>query len=395
MRPATIGSLLALAAVATMSLTLRPGATSPGPLVDPILEFYGVGESAAGALTALPALSFGLLGLIAVPIARRAGLTGAIVGSYVLVIAGLLLRPAAPGFGLFLLLSVLALMGPALANVLVPAWIKQHGGSRTVVLMTLYSTLLAVGGASGSGLAVPLMDAAGGSWQNSLRFWGLASAVPLLVWVLVLVRVRHDFPVSPPRGELHGSLLRSPTALAMIAMFALQSMNAYTQFGLLPTILVADGVSAHTAGYAAAVISLWGIVGGLVMPFLVARSRHLPWISAGLGLLTAAGYIGLLAMPGTVPFFWASVLGIGGFCFPTVIALIPGRSRDALVTARLSGLVQPVGYLGAGTGSLLAGWLLEAAGSTAMMVMMALSGVALAVCGSRASARRMVDDEIA
>ena len=133
-RGRTVGALLAVLAVATIALNLRPGATGVGPLMEPIVAAYGQGPAAAGLLTALPCLAFGALGLLAVPISRRLGLTGSMVASFVLAAIALLLRPATDVFWLFVVLSVLALMGPALGNVLVPAWIKLHGGARTVGL---------------------------------------------------------------------------------------------------------------------------------------------------------------------------------------------------------------------------------------------------------------------
>lgn len=390
-----VGAGLAVAAVTTVSLVLRPGATSTGPLVDDILAHYGQGPAAAGVLTALPCLAFGALGLVAVPLARRLGLTGTVLASGVLAAVGLLARPSASTFTVFVLLSVLALLGAALGNVLVPAWIKRHGGPSVVALMTMYSVVLAIGGAAGSALAVPLRGAGADGWMESLRAWGIVAAVPVVAWAFVLVRTGHDFPGQGPAGHLRGSVLRSPTAAAMTLMFGLQSMNAYTQFGLLPTVLGEAGMSPATAGLLIAVIAGGGIPGGLVMPTLVARSRHLPLIGLLFGALTAAGWLGFLLAPMAAPFLWAAVLSVGGFCFPMVIALIPGRSREPLVTARLSGIVQPVGYGIAATGSFTAGLILDATGTgTAMLVFMACSGVVLGIAASRAAAHRMVDDEL-
>ena len=89
------------------------------------------------------------------------------------------------------------------------------------------------------------------------------------------------------------------------------------------------------------------------------------------------------------------MLGVGGFAFPTAIALIPARSRDPLVTARLSGMVQPVGYLIAAAGSITAGVVLDATGSArTMLTMMAVTGLALGVVGFRAARPAFVDDEM-
>ena len=393
-RRGVVGGFLAVLAVVIVSLNLRPGATSLGPLMADVVTSYGQGGTASGFLTALPCLAFGVLGAVAVPVSRRIGLTGTVVASFVLVTLGLLLRPTADTFLAFTLLSVLALVGPALGNVVVPAWIKRHGGRRSVLLVTTYTTVLAVGGAAGSMLAVPLAPGGGEGWRDSLQFWGLISVGVVAVWAIVLTRTGHDFPPEGPQGTLRTSLLRSPTAIALTVMFALQSTNAYTQFGLLPQILTDSGVTPARAGLIVGSISGWGIVGGLLMPTIIDRSRRLPWIVGGLGLLTASGYAGLLLAPGLSPLLWTSVLGIGGVAFPSVLALIPARSRDPLITARLSGMVQPVGYLLAALGPISAGAVLEARGTSAMLILMGSSGLLLAVAGYRAARPRMVDDEL-
>lgn len=390
-----IGTALAVLAIATIALNLRPGATSVGPLMEDVVAAYGQGAFAAGLLTALPCLAFGVLGLLAVPISRRVGLTGALVASFVLVAIALLLRPVSGVFSVFVALSVLALLGPALGNVLVPAWIKLHGGARTVGLMTLYSVMLAIGGSAGSALAVPLAGGVADGWQDSLRFWGIVAVVPVLVWAVVLTRTGHDFPPAPPKGELSGSLLRSPTAIALMLTFSMQSLNAYTQFGMLPQILTDAGVTPVRAGVLVAVIAGWGLVGGLVMPSVIARVSGLRWIVAGFGLLTTLGYVGLLLAPEVSPLLWACVLGIAGFVFPTSIALLPARTRNPLVTARLSGMAQPYGYILAAAGPIVAGALLGATGSTDVVLwFLAGTGLVMAVSGYRAALPRMVDDEI-
>ncbi|WP_304502136.1 MFS transporter [Brachybacterium sp. FME24] len=394
-RALALGGLLAVLAVGLIALNLRPGATSLGPLMEQIVAAYGQGAIASGLLTALPCLAFGIFGLLAVPISRRLGLTGSVVAAFVLVALGLLLRPTAGSFGMFLALSLLVLVGPALGNVIVPAWIKQHGGARTVGLMTLYSVVLALGGSAGAALAVPLAGAATDGWRDSLQFWGMVAVIPVVVWAIVLTRTGHDFPPAPPSGDLPGSLLRSRTAIALTIMFGLQSTNAYTQFGMLPQILTSSGLTPGRAGITVAVIAGWGIVGGLVMPTVIARFRRLPWLVACFGLLTTIGYLGFWLAPAASPLLWACVLGVGGFAFPTAIALIPARSRSARVTARLSGMAQPLGYIFAALGPIAAGALLDTTGSIPLVLgFLALTGVALSIAGYRAALPRMVDDEL-
>ena len=394
-----VSGVLAVLAVATIAVNLRPGATGVGPLMDPIVAAYGQGPAAAGLLTALPCLAFGALGLLAVPISRRLGLSGTVVASFVLAAIALLLRPGTDVFWLFVALSVIGLMGPALGNVLVPAWIKLHGGRHAVALMTLYSVVLAIGGSAGASLAVPLAGGAADGWRGSLLFWGAVMALPIVVWAVALTRTGHDFPPAPPSagraGGPRASLLRSPTAIALTFMFALQSLNAYTQFGMLPQILADAGISPARAGMLVGVISGWGLVGGLVMPTVIARAPGLRFVVASFGALTTIGYLGLLLAPTASPLLWACVLGVGGFAFPTAIALLPARTRSPLVTARLSGATQPVGYLLAALGPILAGMLLDVTGASATVLwFLAGTGVLLAIAGYRAGLPRTVDDEL-
>lgn len=428
-----VGLALSLALVVLLALNLRPVASSVGPVVVPLLEAYGVGEGAGGLLTALPCLCFGVFGLLAVPVARRVGLTGTLVISFALLSAGLLLRPLTGAFGPFLALSTLALVGPSFANVIAPAWIKRHGGSATVLLMTAYGMVLSAGAALAPALAVPLAGEGEAHWRDSLQAWGWLAVAPGILALIVLLRVGNDFPRADPAlatdGDADGasasvsvsasdadahadaatrpgssrprsrgrevSLLRSPAALWLTLMFGLQSMNAYTQFGYVPRILTDAGLAAGMAGTLTAVVAGWGVLGGLVMPTVIARSTRLHVWAIVFGLLTSAGYAGLALWPAAAPILWVTLLGIGGFAFPTAIAMIPARTRDPLVTARLSGMAQPVGYLLAGVGPLLLGALLSATGSMPLVLwLLAGSGAVLAVAGWRAGASGMIDDDL-
>ncbi|GAA1735588.1 MFS transporter [Brachybacterium phenoliresistens] len=390
------GFALAAIAVLTISFALRPGASSVGPLLDPISEAFGRGETYGGLLTAMPGLCFGVIGLLAVPVAKRLGLTGSIVVAIGIAALGLALRPLSGGGAVFALLTVLALAGPALGNVLVPAWVKRHGGSRTVALMTMYSIVLAAGGTAGTLFSVPIAEAAPDGWRTALGVWSLGAAVPALVWLLVLRRTGHDFQPPAGGGRAPGSLLRSPMAIALTITFGLQSMHAYIQMGWTPSILADAGLAPATAGALASVSFACGMLGGLVMPMVIARVRNLQPIMLAMGVLTASGYAGLLLAPGTAPLLWMLLLGIGGFVFPATIALLPARTRDARVTARLSGMVQPVGYMLAAIGPFAVGLAHEAlAGWTAILVVLLVLSLVMGAVAWKASAARMVDDELA
>lgn len=408
-----VGPLVAALAVATVALMLRPAATSLGPLLPEISDDLGGGGIGAGVLTALPPFIFGVLGLAAVPIGRRLGLSGAIVAALAVSVVGLLLRPVVGSMGVFLALSVLALVGGALGNVLVPAWVKRHSaGTQQRRLMAIYVAVLSIGGSAGAMLAVPLTDLpgadalpavghgadrSGGAWRGSVLAWALIALAPLVVWAVVARRTGHDFPRHGlDDAAVPVSIWRSPTAVALTAMFALQSTNAYTQFGWLPRIYTEGGVSAGMAGFYTALIAACGVLGGWIMPGVIERAPSLRTLAVICGGLTTIGYLGLLVSPHSLALLWALVLGVGGFAFPMVIALLPARTQDPLITARLSGIVQPVGYIFAAIGPLAVGAIVAATDSvSAVLWLMAGSGVLLGLAGWRGAADVLVDDELA
>lgn len=398
-----VGRFLAVLAVPLLGLNLRPGASGVGPILPQVSEAIGVGRAAEGLLAAMPCLVFGIVGWLAVPFARRVGVSGALVIGALASAIGLALRPAMGSLWPFLLATAVGLGGAALGNVLVPAWVKRHTHTRAVLMMTVYSVTLSLGGAAGSLLAVPLLSltpaaAPWAPWQLSLEVWSWAFVLAALLWLVVLARVGFDFPREPATGSAtpRGSLRRSPTAWAMTLMFGLQSTNAYVQFAFVPGFLMDAGMSAPAAGILTATIQLWGILGGLVMPTVIDRwGGALRWFILAFGLVTTVAYLGLWLAPQFSPVLWVMLLGLGGLAFPTVIAMIPDRTRHPAVTARLSGMVQPVGYLIAALGPLVVGVVMQATGASGpALAILAASGLGLGAAGLVAGRPAIVDDEL-
>ena len=351
---AAVSTSLAFLGIVVMSMTMRSGATSIGPLLGHISQAYHASAGALGVLSALPCLVFAGVGLMAVPMSKHWGMSLILTLGTFISGLGLLLRPWAGNFTFFCVLSVLALVGPALANVLVPAWIKYHEAGRGTLLVTAYGTLLLIGGAFGSALAVPLAGKDGRYWQYSLATWVVFAFLAGLVWIRIAVRTGKDRPDGVAERTAHEvptdnesqnreapqraltprlPIYRSRTAIALVLGFGLQSLNAYVQFAFLPQILM-------NAGYSAS-------------------------------------------------------LAIGGFTFPLILALIPARSRDAAVTADLSALVQPIGYIIAAVGPIGFGLLLQSLGNqTIPLIAMSVTGLLMGVATFVGAGTGMIDDEL-
>lgn len=386
-------AVLIVIGVALISINLRPGATSIGPLLEELSADLSLGPTLAGLLTALPGFTFALAGGTAVALAHRVGLSKGITFGVAALVGTLLLRVLTDSAFVFIVLTAVGLAGMGLGNVLVPAWIKAHSLDGGVRLMTIYSMGLTIGGSMGPLLAAPLAQVAPGQWRGALGVWGLVALLALVPWLVISAKDR----VHRRTGSVvNGRMVHSPTAIALTALFAVQSMNAYVQFGWLPQIYRDAGLSATSAGALTSIVAGLGILGGLLMPTVIDRGRHLSAWMVAFGAFASSGYLGLLLAPTTLPWLWAALLGVSGFAFPTAIALITARSRDPRVTAQLSGFVQPVGYLLAGLGPLVVGVLRAATGGwTVVLLLLMLSGAGITAAGLRVARPVFVDDEMA
>lgn len=170
-RTLPFGPVLILSAVALISINLRPGATSLGPLLEEVRAALGLGGTLAGVLTALPGLAFAAAGGAAVGLARRVGVSAGITLGVVAVVVTLIARVLTDSAAVFLVLTALGLAGMGLGNVLVPAWIKAHSHDGGVRLMTIYGMGLTIGGTAGPLLAAPVAASAPGGWRGALGMW--------------------------------------------------------------------------------------------------------------------------------------------------------------------------------------------------------------------------------
>ncbi|QPK79814.1 MFS transporter [Corynebacterium lizhenjunii] len=388
---ARLGAGVTLGAIVMLALNLRAGVSSLAPVLGQVRAALGVSTSTAGLLTALPGLCFALMGWCAVPLARKLGLTPTLLCGVLAIAAGLALRPWLGSFALFFLCTVVVVAGIAVANVLLPAWIKNTRSALSpVVAMSAYTAVLGLSGAVGPLSSLLLRD-----WQLVLVVWALPAVIALAWWLPLAPRLGRDVP----RGtQVSGGkpMRTSPTAWYLLGFFGLQSAGAYVQMGWLPQMLADRGVGADVAAWALILIGSMNILGGVLMPWLCARMRNLVPVPIALSLITAIGWCGVLWQPTSAPLLWGLLLGIGGMCFPLALALLGQRTRSPLVTARLSGFVQPGGYLMAGILPFLVGVMSVAWGGwTQVLVLLIVLSLVMAWCGARACRPVVVDEELA
>ncbi|MFI5792029.1 CynX/NimT family MFS transporter [Streptomyces sp. NPDC051677] len=347
---------LTVVALVLAALNLRPGVTSLGPVLEEVRDTLAMSGTVAGLLTSIPAVCFALIGSTAPALARRYGASGAIAAGAAVLTVGLALRPFAAGTVLFVVLTALSLAGIAIANVLLPAVVKQRFPDRVGAMTGLYSMALNVGASSAAAVTVPLTEAFGGDWRYGLGAWAVLAAVAVPPW---LALARHHGPArdaaqrsadAAARGAAAdaaagGRISRDPTAWALTAYFGLQASSAYIIIGWLPQMFRDAGLSAGTAGLLFSGTSLLGVPLSFALSAVAGRLRDQSGIAAAIGLCGLAGYAGLWAAPADAPWLWAFLLGVANCSFPLALTMISMRGRDSATVVRLSGFVQSFGYL--------------------------------------------------
>jgi MFS transporter, CP family, cyanate transporter len=382
---------LLLAALVLTGLSMRTAVTSVGAVLDDLQSGLHTGSEVAGVITTLPVICFAALGSVTPRLSHRFGAHRLLVAALLLMTLGLVLRAVAGSIVGFLLLSVLALAGGAISNVLMPSLVKRHFPDHIGRMTAVYTTALAVGTTAGAGLTVPIGDL-GDGWRTGIGSWALLSALAVVPWLPTL---RRDSPdPEAPRGISANRLVHSRTAWVLMTFFAFQSFQAYIAFGWFAKFLHGHGISSDTAGWMVALIAAMSIPVSMVVP-TIAPSRH-RLVVVVLSTCYLVSYLGLALAPVGGAWAWMVLSGIGSGMFPLSLTMIGLRARTSETTAALSAFVQAIGYVVAGAGPLLFGVLYGA--TNAWTLPLAALFVALAVAfgaGWLACRPSYVDDELA
>ena len=382
--PPRTGRLPALVALVLAAANLRLAVTSIGPVLAEIRQGLGMSAAVAGLLTSVPVICFALVGLLAPRLARRLSPGIVITTGLIVLTAGLAVRPFTGSVAGFLALTVVALAGIAVVNVLLPMVVKAWFPDRVGAVTGLYTLALNLGATIAAAATVPIATAFG-DWRIGLGAWAVTAAVAVPTW-LMLGR-RGLAPAGEPTTGSDVRIARHPVAWALAFYFGLQSTSAYVIIGWLPQIYRDAGLSAQTAGLLFAVTSFLGVPLPLALSALAGRMRRQSGIAAGLGVFGIAGYAGLWAAPAAAPWLWAVLLGIVNCAFPLALTMIALRGRSPATVVRLSAFAQSVGYLLAIPGPILIGVLHDHTGGwrvpLAVMVLLLIPQIAAGMAAGR------------
>ncbi|TCJ24289.1 MFS transporter [Microbacterium sp. PI-1] len=423
-RPLWQGRALALVGIVLVAFSLRSAVASLSPVIDHVAEDFPVSPVIIGLIGAAPPVCFAIFGLLTPLFERRFGLERMAIAAITLMALGLLLRGLAIDSTTLLAATAVVFAGVGSGNVLLPPLVKKYFPDRLGIMMTIYSTTMAVSTFLPPLVAVPVADSLG--WRVSLGMWGIVAGIALVPWVALLLgnRARADAPMktellvpdptdgvndvqdavavatgpisTTPANRRHfARLWRLPLAWALALVFGASSTMAYVSFAWMPTMLVdIGGVSPATAGFLLSLFALIGLPCSLLVPILVVRfqaTRPLFFVAVAGGLV---GLAGLLLIPTVALPLWVSIFGLTAIMFPLSLVLLSIRARTPESAVALSGFVQSIGYAIAAVFPLLIGLLHETTDGW-QIPLLVIAGVLVVVipAGVVAGRRRTVEDE--
>ena len=350
-RSATPTALLVLGLM-LVAVNLRPTLAGFGPLLSQIQRELGVNATTVSLLTTIPLICFGVFAPVAPWLTRFRSAETVILGCLGLIMLGALFR-VGPSLPWILLGTLLVGSGIAVANVLLPGWIRHRFPARAGLMMGVYTFSVVGGAALASGLSVPLRNALGGAWRPSLGVWAGLALLGALAWLpTVLGR--------PPRATglsvAAPSVWKNPAALWVTLYMGLQSLVFYAWLTWLPKVLQDHGSTLATSGTLLAVANLVQLPFTLAVPVWASRRADQRGLVLGTSLLVAAGLLGLLLLPAAPPLPWVLLLGAGcGGTFSLALILIVQRAQTSSQVPQISALAQGVGYLLAASGPFVFG----------------------------------------
>ena len=308
----------------------------------------------------------------------------------------------APAFAVLLIgrlcfgVVLLAMEPPGAA--LISQWFPPH---RIVFVNSVANVVFSL--TMGLGLlATPLiLGALGGDWRMSFYVSGIVFALLTIAWLL-FGRDRHRTPrqgagdgggraPAAPSTTLRTTLAHKDLLLACTGMAgAVLAWSAFLSF--FPSLMLERyGVSLNWSGALLAINLAVGGLSGMVMAFVVSRTRLVNPILVVIGLSMTGGYAAM-TLTGSIPLLvlFAAISGLSGAYFPLLYSVafqLRGVTADRIPVAVAT--VMAAVSLGTLLGPMLTGFLQEALGDLRLPLIIASgAGLVLLPVGSLITIRQ-------
>jgi CP family cyanate transporter-like MFS transporter len=307
----------------------------------------------------LPVMAMGLAMFFGLRVSQRFGEQRTVVLSLLIIGVATASRLFLDSAAELILSAVLAGIGIALIQALMPALIKARFRDNVALCMGLYVTSI-MGGAAIAASFAPLVMNQSGSWRIGLAVWAALAVVALLLWS----GQRSESTARPMQSTRQPSFFANPRAWLLAIFFGLGTASYTCVLAWLAPYYVEQGWSEQNAGLLLGFLTAMEVLSGLVTPAIANRSRDRRLVLVVLLALIMAGFCGLILCPQQLRLLWPCLLGLGiGGLFPMSLIVSLDHLDDPQRAGALTAFVQGIGYLIAGLSPLMAGMIRDQLGS--------------------------------
>jgi CP family cyanate transporter-like MFS transporter len=352
----------AIACIALVAVDLRPGIVSIGPMLEQIRGDFGISNTQASLLTAIPNVLMGLLALPTPWLARRFGRDRVILAALAVLGAATLLRAFAGTTAQLLATTAGVGAGIAIAGALIAGFVKERFPRHVSLLMGLYATSLGLGSTLAAALTGPLA-ALGGGWRLGTGAWALPGLTAIAAWTIVAgSKPGQDALQAAPATRAPAHPARSAKAWLVALYFA---TNNFLFFGLLSWLapMVREfGAASATTGLALATFTTTFMLAN-PLPALAGRTDDRRRVIALFAGMAWVGVCALALAPNRMPLpaIALAAAGIGG-SFALGMTLPLDHASSPADANSWNSFVLSVGYFLGALGPLTLGLLRDLTG---------------------------------
>ena len=348
-----------MVSIMLVALNLRPSMAAVGPLLSAIRGDIPLSFSLASLLTMLPVMAMGMAMFVGLSVSQWLGEQRTVQVSLLIIGLATVSRLFLDSAAELILSAVLAGVGIALIQALMPALIKSRFSDNVSVCMGLYVTSI-MGGAALAASFAPLVMTRTGSWRTGLAVWAILALVALLFWF----GQRSAMPARPAEVQRNGSFFTHSRVWLLAIFFGLGTASYTCVLAWLAPYYVEKGWSEQNAGLLLGFLTAMEVLSGLLTPAIANRSRDRRLVLVVLLVLIMAGFCGLIVCPRHLSLLWPCLLGLGiGGLFPMSLIVSLDHLDNPQRAGGLTAFVQGIGYLIAGLSPLIAGMIRDQLGS--------------------------------